>query len=188
MILLLSYIIGYTTTMGIMPDWQLHHAMPATFWLVEDTEEWRHQQRWHCFNVIQAAVQFVNPEQIPIISVDQLLFAKMKQLQWSMDRLYGEDKFVLLLRGRHTEMASYRVLGHWLEGSGWVESLHEAETAKTGITESFLKASHITRTRHGPSGLCIVYFTEKCIWCTCHLQPRNVSIWELWRLVQRKKN
>jgi hypothetical protein len=40
------------------------------------------------------------------------------------------------------------VLGHWLEGSGWVEVLQEAEVATPSIAESFLKASHVTRTRH----------------------------------------
>lgn len=102
----------------------------------------------HCFDVIQAAVQYVNSGQIPVISVDQPLFAKMKQLQWSMDRLYGEDMFVLLLGGHHTEMTSNKVLGHWFEGSGWVEALQEAELATPGIAESFLKVSHVTRTRH----------------------------------------
>lgn len=102
----------------------------------------------HCFDGIQAPVQHVNPGQIPVICVDQPLFAKLKQLHWSMDSQCGEDKFVILLGGLHTEITSYKVLGHWLEGSGWVEALQEAEIATPGIAESFLKASHVTRTRH----------------------------------------
>ena len=62
----------------------------------------------HCFDVIQAAVQHVNPGQIPVICVDQPLFAKLKQLQWSMDSQYGEDKFVILVGEFHTEMTSYQ--------------------------------------------------------------------------------
>ena len=65
-----------------------------------------------------------------------------------MDNLYGKDKFVLLLGGLHTEMTANKVLGHWLEGSGWIEALQQAEIATPGIAESFLKASHVTRTRH----------------------------------------
>ena len=102
----------------------------------------------HCFEVIHAAVQYANPGQTPVITVDQPLFAKMKHLQWSMDNLYGEDKFVLLLGGLHTEMTANKVLGQWLEGSGWVEAIQEADIATPGIAESFLKASHVTRTRH----------------------------------------
>ena len=65
-----------------------------------------------------------------------------------MDNLCGKDKFVLLLGGLHTEMTANKVLGHWLEGSGWIEALQQAEIATPGIAESFLKASHVTRTRH----------------------------------------
>ena len=65
-----------------------------------------------------------------------------------MDNLYGKDKFVLLLGGLHTEMTANKVLSHWLEGSGWIEALQQAEIATPGIAESFLKASHVTRTRH----------------------------------------
>ena len=102
----------------------------------------------HCLEVIKSAVWHVNPGQTPVISIDQPLYAKLKQLQWSMPSLYGEDKFVLLMGGLHTEMTGYKVLGHWLEGSGWVEVLQEAEVATPGIAESFIKASHVTRTRH----------------------------------------
>ena len=35
----------------------------------------------HCFEVIHAVVQYANPGQTPVITVDQPLFAKMKQLQ-----------------------------------------------------------------------------------------------------------
>ena len=98
----------------------------------------------HCFEVIHAAVQYANPGQTP--AVDQPLSAKTKQLQWSMDNLYGEDKFVLILGVLHTEMTANKVLGQWLEGSGWVEALQEAELATPGIAESFLKSSHVTRT------------------------------------------
>ena len=59
-----------------------------------------------------------------------------------------QRQVVLLLGGLHTEMAANKVLGQWLEGSGWVEALQEAELATPGIAESFLKASHVTRTRH----------------------------------------
>ena len=38
----------------------------------------------HCMDVVFAAVQHVNPCQTPVICADQPLFAKLKQLQWSM--------------------------------------------------------------------------------------------------------
>eukprot|EP00058_Branchiostoma_floridae_P011619 XP_002597107.1 hypothetical protein BRAFLDRAFT_76362 [Branchiostoma floridae] len=116
----------------------------------------------HCLDVVKAAVQHANPGQIPVICVDQPLYAKMKQLQWSMDNLYGEDKFAILLGGLHIEMTSYKLLGHWLEGSGWVEAMQEATIATSGTAESFLKASHITRTRHAHQvTACALYLSLK---------------------------
>ena len=35
------------------------------------------------------------------------------------------------------------------EGSGWTEALAEGEVVSSGVAESFLKAAHLTRTRHG---------------------------------------
>ena len=69
-----------------------------------------------------------------------------------MGRLYGEGKFVLLFGGHYTEMASYRILDHWLEGTGRVESFHEAKIAKPGIAESFLKVILHVQNMH-----CIFY-------------------------------
>ena len=64
-----------------------------------------------------------------VITVDQQLSAKMKRIQWTMPYIYGEDKFIILLGGFHTELALYKVLGQWLEGSGWIEALVQADVA-----------------------------------------------------------
>ncbi|XP_061894509.1 uncharacterized protein LOC133644183 [Entelurus aequoreus] len=53
-----------------------------------------------------------------------------------------------MLGGLHTEMALWNTLGDLLEGSGWTTALIEAEVASSGMAESFLKAAHLTRTRH----------------------------------------
>ncbi len=45
-------------------------------------------------------------------------------------------------------MTSYQSLAIWLKGSEWVDVLQEAELSTPGIAESFLKASHVTQTRH----------------------------------------
>ncbi len=45
-------------------------------------------------------------------------------------------------------MAALKVVGDWLEDSGWVEVLVQAKVASPGTAESFLKAAHVTRTRH----------------------------------------
>ena len=45
-------------------------------------------------------------------------------------------------------MTSPRVLGQWLEDSGWVEALIQTKVASPGTADSFLKASHVTKPRH----------------------------------------
>lgn len=54
-----------------------------------------------------------------------------------------------MLGGLHTEMALWKTTGDLLEGSGWTEALTEGEVVSSGVAESFLKATHLTRTRHG---------------------------------------
>ncbi len=41
-----------------------------------------------------------------------------------------------------------QVLGDWLEDSGWTSALVQANIAGTGTADSFIKASHVTKTRH----------------------------------------
>jgi hypothetical protein len=52
-----------------------------------------------------------------------------------------------MLGGLHIEMALWSVLGDLLDGSGWTVALTEADVASSGVADSFLKASHLTRTR-----------------------------------------
>lgn len=40
------------------------------------------------------------------------------------------------------------VLGDWLDGSGWISALIQANIASSGTADSFIKASHVTKTRH----------------------------------------
>lgn len=52
-----------------------------------------------------------------------------------------------MLGGLHTEMAVLRCLGHWLDDSGRSNVLTQAQIAYSGVADSFLKASHVTRKR-----------------------------------------
>ena len=40
------------------------------------------------------------------------------------------------------------MLGDWLDGSGWTSALVQADVASAGVADSFIKASHVTKTRH----------------------------------------
>lgn len=54
---------------------------------------------------------------------------------------------VVMLGGLHIEMAAFKALGKWVLGSRWPEALTNATVASPGVANSFLTASHITRTR-----------------------------------------
>ena len=101
----------------------------------------------HAMSVIQQAVNKLNPGQAPVIALDQPLFAIGKQVQWRWPDTYGEQHFVLLLGGLHIELAALKMIGTWLEDSGWVDILAQSGIATPGVAQAFFVSSHISRTR-----------------------------------------
>ena len=103
---------------------------------------------YHALNVVKAAISHLNPTQVPCITMDQPLYALVKQIQWTWPNKYGEDKFVIMLGPLHIEMALWRCLGQWLDGSGWTEAITQAEVASPGVADAILKAAHVARAKH----------------------------------------
>ena len=89
----------------------------------------------HIMNNYAAATQFLNPGQTPVLTMDQPLYALAKQLQWRFPNLFGEDKYVIILGGLHTEMVALRTIGAILDGSGWTDALTQADIASAGTCE-----------------------------------------------------
>ena len=102
----------------------------------------------HSMNVVKAVIHHINLSQIPVLVMDQPLFALAMKIQWNFPDILGEDKFFVMSGGLHIEMVSLKILGDWLQGSGWSNLLYKAGIASSGICDSFLKATHVTRTRH----------------------------------------
>ena len=50
----------------------------------------------HAMDVILQAVHHLNPGQVPVLTLDQPLYAIAKQVQWNWPSGNGEDKFVIL--------------------------------------------------------------------------------------------
>ena len=46
----------------------------------------------------------------------------------------------------HIEKATFKVLGEWLEASGWIYALSQADVSKSGTADSLLTAIHVTET------------------------------------------
>ena len=74
----------------------------------------------HSMRVVKSAVEHVNPSQTPVIALDQPLFALAKQIQWTIAE-FSEANLVVMLGGLYIEMVSLKMLGKWLNGSGWTE-------------------------------------------------------------------
>lgn len=102
----------------------------------------------HSMDIVKAAVHHLNPGQVPVLAADQPLFALAKEIQWTWPATHGEDHFVIMFGGLHIEMAMLKLLGDWLEDSGWTNALVQANIASSGTANSFINASHVTKTRH----------------------------------------
>ena len=102
----------------------------------------------HGLDIIKIAVDDVNKEQAPVAVYDQPLYAIAKQVQWNWKEIYGNGKFVVMMGPLHTEMAAMKTLGDWFDDSGWCQALVEAGIASPGTAQSFLHASHVSRTRY----------------------------------------
>ena len=53
----------------------------------------------HSMDIVRAAVQNVNPGQIPVLAADQPLYALAKEIQWTWPAANGEDHFVIMFGG-----------------------------------------------------------------------------------------
>lgn len=60
----------------------------------------------HAMDVIKAALQHLNPQQMPVVAVDQPLYAIAKQIQWTWPESHGESEF----GGLHIEMAILKIV------------------------------------------------------------------------------
>ena len=117
----------------------------------------------HSMNIIKTNVEFLNPGQIPVIAFDQPLFALAKTIQWNWPNTYGEEKFVIMMGGLDIEMAAWKTFGDWLENCGWTPLLVDANFCTSGKADSFLKASHVSRTRyaHQVTACCLFILMHK---------------------------
>ena len=99
----------------------------------------------HGMDIIKQITHQTNPGQIPVLTVDQPLYAIAKRIQWKWPEQYGEQKYVVLMGGLHIEIAMLKVIGDWLDGSGWTYVLSAANVSTEGRADSLQKGSHISR-------------------------------------------
>ena len=81
---------------------------------------------------IKETVAYLNPDQVPVITADQHIYAVAKRIQWEWPEQYGKDKFVIMFGGLQIEMAALKSIGTLLQSSGWTGALVEAEITTSG--------------------------------------------------------
>ena len=123
------------------------HAISSLLPLFPDESKFVAMIR-HAIDTIKQAVTHPNPGQVSVIALDQPLYAVPKQIQWNWSESYGEQRVVIMFGGLHIEMALVRLLGRWLEHSGWTSALTQSKVASPGKADFFIKAASVTRSRH----------------------------------------
>ena len=68
-----------------------------------------------------------------MLVIDQPLFAIAKVIQWNFTATHGEDKYLIMAGGLHTEMKAFKVIGNWLDESGWTTAIFNAGIATSGV-------------------------------------------------------
>ena len=82
--------------------------------------------------LVKDTIAFISLGQTPIIGMDQPLYTLAKQIQWERADIYGKCSYVVTMGGLHTEMASLKMVGHWLNNSGWDSALVQADITTHG--------------------------------------------------------
>ena len=68
----------------------------------------------HGMNIVKQATEHVNPGQVPVLTVDQPLYAIAKKIQWTWPIIYGEDKCVVMMGGLHIHLFPRLCVFHFL--------------------------------------------------------------------------
>lgn len=88
-------------------------------------------------------------------------------------------------------MVSLKIIGDWLENSGWVEALVQAGVTSTGTADPFLSASHVTRTRYAHQvTAAALYMLQKRAYSTYQSEASfddNVQSFDEWVDDRRNK-
>ena len=81
----------------------------------------------------------------PDTTIDQPLYAIAKKIQWTWPYSNGERRYVILMAGLHIEMVMLKLIGDWLDGSGWMYVMTSANVTTDGRTVGLQKGSHTSR-------------------------------------------
>lgn len=97
----------------------------------------------HAMNVIKLATNKLNPNQVPVITCDQPLFALGQQISLTLPETHGQKDFVFIFGGLHIEMTMIKTIGDYIADSGWTTALLNAGIFTKGKIDNVIHAGHI---------------------------------------------
>ena len=95
----------------------------------------------HAMMLIKEQTSFLNKGQIPVMTIDQPLYALAKFLQWTKPDTLGEQHILVVIGDLHIEMTFMKCIGDLLDGSGWTFLLTSSMIVTTGKANAMLPAS-----------------------------------------------
>ena len=93
----------------------------------------------HATHIAKDIIRHTNPGQVSVITGDQPVYAIGKQLQWKFPNEFGD--VLWMLGPLHIEQVYLKVIGDWLEKSGWTEIYDYGKINSNGVPDAFLTCS-----------------------------------------------
>jgi len=76
------------------------------------------------------------------------------------------------------EMAALGTLGYLLKGSGWIETLVQADITTAGTADSFLYAEHVARTKRAHQvTAAALYILQYRAYKNCDIDTEDKPLW-----------
>ena len=114
--------------------------------------------QYHCMSVIVDTIKKINPDQIPIDTCDQPVFALTKEVQWRYPETFSDDLYLSILGGLHIEQEVLTIHGDFINGSGLAEILENNNLSTIGSSSAALDVNDIKRSRYCLQvSLCALY-------------------------------
>ena len=139
----------------------------------------------HAIDQVIQITNHLNPGQKAVMALDQPLYTQAKELQHTWPDQYGKEMIFFIMGGLHIEMEIMRVLGHLLNGSGWIHILNKAQVCGPGNHESFLNAACVKKTRHAhqvtAAALYMLQQESYEQFCDATENPPSIKEWRVQR-------
>ena len=83
--------------------------------------------------------------------------------------------------GLHIEMAALKTIGDWLQGSGWAQTLVQAEIATARTADSLYRAAHVMRTRRAHQiTAAALYILQHCAYNHYIANGQSPAEFDVW--------